>query len=165
MAYEHEHAHTDDLTSPTPVQGAASGETFRGFVIPKEPRPPESDGACVQYHRQLYQWSSSPFFARQNVECCMSGCAICVYDLYDESLTQYREAVQTLRTSLAAMNVPEHEWPEHIRPKSKKTKPVIPTQKTVSIDAFEEMERNLRQKKERELISSSSSGTAAESRS
>lgn len=97
----------------------------------------------------------------------MSGCAVCVYDLYDESLTQYREAVQTLRTSLAAMNVPEHEWPEHIRTKSKKTKPVIPTQKTVSVDAFEEMERNLRQKKERELDLSASTKTesTAESRS
>lgn len=48
MAHEHEQAHSDDLTSPTPVQGAALGNTFRGFVIPKEPRPPESDGACVQ---------------------------------------------------------------------------------------------------------------------
>lgn len=51
MAHDHEHAQTDDLTSPTPVQGAALGDTFRGLVIPKEPRPPESDGACVQYYK------------------------------------------------------------------------------------------------------------------
>lgn len=68
---------------------------------------------------------------------------------------------------MAAMNVPEHEWPERIRTKSKKTGPVIPTQKTVSVDAFEEMERNLRQKKERELDLSASTKTEspAESRS
>lgn len=142
-----------DLTSPTPVQAAAVGETFRGLVIPKEPKPPESDGTCINLYLPLQVWT--PCYSLYSylllfTECCMSGCAICVYDLYDEALTQYREAVQTLRTSLAAMNVPEHEWPRSIRTNPQPDRPAVPTQKTVSVDAFEEMERQLREKKERE---------------
>ncbi|KIJ91882.1 hypothetical protein K443DRAFT_685677 [Laccaria amethystina LaAM-08-1] len=30
-------------------------------------------------------------------ECCMSGCAVCVYDLYEESLASYEDSITTLR--------------------------------------------------------------------
>ncbi|KAH7921831.1 hypothetical protein BV22DRAFT_994447, partial [Leucogyrophana mollusca] len=96
--------------------------TFSGFIIPEEPKPPADD------------------------ECCMSGCAICVYDLYEDSLTAYKESVASLRSSLVASGIPEYEWPSNIRhpvkePGEKKT--------NVSLSAFEEMERALREKRAR----------------
>jgi hypothetical protein len=90
-------------------------------VIPEEPIPPSDE------------------------ECCMSGCAICVYDLYEESLEAYRESIVALRLSLSALSIPDSEWPDRVRtntPTAKKKQEVI-------LDAFEEMERQLKEKKER----------------
>lgn len=77
----------------------------------------------------------------------MSGCAVCVYDLYEESLEAFEEAVEILRKNLVAMNIHEHEWPEHIQTKRKSgldTQPARPA--SVVMSAFEEMERRLREK-------------------
>ncbi|KAJ7214467.1 hypothetical protein GGX14DRAFT_610941 [Mycena pura] len=60
---------------------------FRGFEIPQRPRPPAAD------------------------ECCMSGCAVCVYDLYEESRAAYRASIAALRSALASAGVPRAEWP------------------------------------------------------
>ncbi|KAI0311640.1 hypothetical protein OF83DRAFT_1166265 [Amylostereum chailletii] len=95
--------------------------TFKGLVIPEEPRPPEAD------------------------ECCMSGCAICVYDLHEESLDAYKSSVDSIRASLSAMNVPMTEWPSSIKDKTKAASPT--PQKSVVLDAFEEMERALQLKR------------------
>ncbi|EKM78410.1 hypothetical protein AGABI1DRAFT_114696 [Agaricus bisporus var. burnettii JB137-S8] len=90
--------------------------TFKGFVVPIQPLPPHSD------------------------ECCMSGCAVCVYDLYEESLEAYNESLDTLRKQLTEMNVPEYEWPKHIQTHQlKKSTNVV-------MNAFEEMERRLKEK-------------------
>ncbi|KAA1473115.1 hypothetical protein DENSPDRAFT_754763, partial [Dentipellis sp. KUC8613] len=94
-------------------------KTFRGFVIPEEPQPPESD------------------------ECCMSGCAICVYDLYQESLDNYKDALKSLRASLSALDIPQSEWPESIRENAGQA---APQRKSVTLSAFEEMERRLAEK-------------------
>ncbi|KAI6040120.1 hypothetical protein EDC04DRAFT_1567753 [Pisolithus marmoratus] len=51
-------------------EDGASTNTIAGFVIPEEPKPPADD------------------------ECCMSGCAVCVYDLYEESLLAYKNPSQ-----------------------------------------------------------------------
>lgn len=69
----------------------------------------------------------------------MSGCAICVQDLYIEALGEYRKAVESLRTSLALLKVPEDQWPPNIRTKSNAPEPP----KSVSLSAFEELERRL----------------------
>jgi hypothetical protein len=45
----------------------------------------------------------------------MSGCAICVYDLYNESLEEYDSAMSNLRAALMAEGVREEEWPERVR--------------------------------------------------
>jgi len=83
----------------------------------------------------------------------MSGCAVCVYDLYQESQNAYREAVGYLRTSLSAMHIPESEWPDSIRENARRT--VMPPQQNVSLNAFEEMERRLKQKHKREPLADS----------
>lgn len=72
----------------------------------------------------------------------MSGCAVCVYDLYEESFDAFKESVETLRKNLTAMNIPEHEWPRHIQ--TKNIQPGKPT--NVVTSAFEEMERRLKEK-------------------
>jgi hypothetical protein len=77
----------------------------------------------------------------------MSGCAVCVYDLYEESLEAFEEAVEVLRKNLVAMNMHEHEWPEHIQTKRKGGSNTPPAKSgNVVMSAFEEMERRLKEK-------------------
>ena len=73
----------------------------------------------------------------------MSGCAICVHDLYLDALSTYDEAVSSLRTKLTALNIAESEWPSNIRTSTKEKRTP-----NVSIDAFAALERALREKKE-----------------
>ncbi|KAJ3544061.1 hypothetical protein NM688_g5783 [Phlebia brevispora] len=103
------------LTSARRPSGA---RTFMGYVVPEEPQPPGPE------------------------ECCMSGCAICVQDLYIEALEEYKKAVESLRTSLKLLRVPEDEWPADIRTGRKQPK----VKKDVSLSAFEELERKLRER-------------------
>lgn len=100
------------------------GETFHGFMVPQEPKPPADD------------------------ECCMSGCAVCVYDLYEESLASYEDSITALRKSLGALGIPQDTWPLNVRPDVEKTTPE--SRKGVILNAFEEMERKLKEKKEKE---------------
>ena len=72
----------------------------------------------------------------------MSGCAVCVHDLYQESLDDYNSSVAAVRASLAAMTVPVEEWPETIRPDSERRTPLPAS--GVSLSAFQEMERALK---------------------
>jgi hypothetical protein len=80
------------------------------------------------------------------VECCMSGCAICVHDLYQESLDDYNTSVAAVRASLADLKVPEDEWPETIRPGAENRTPFSAS--NPSISAFQEMERALKARRE-----------------
>ncbi|KAF8596628.1 hypothetical protein BDV93DRAFT_527924 [Ceratobasidium sp. AG-I] len=63
----------------------------RGVRIPKRPTPPESD------------------------ECCMSGCAVCVYDLYLSSLDDFKVELRSARQRLKERAVPLVEWPDEAR--------------------------------------------------
>lgn len=76
------------------------------------------------------------------VECCMSGCAVCVYDLYEESMTAYKENVAALRNALVSMGVPEYEWPASIMSPTEN----IERKNNVALSVFEEMERALKEK-------------------
>ena len=80
-------------------------------------------------------------------ECCMSGCAICVYDLYDEAVKDYNTQVSTIRKSLEALRVPEEQWPSSLRTKRGSGKDTGP-KKSVTLSAFEELERRLQEKHE-----------------
>ncbi|KAJ7624238.1 hypothetical protein DFH06DRAFT_1230034 [Mycena polygramma] len=96
-----------------------SSRYFRGLEVPQEPRPPESD------------------------ECCMSGCAVCVYDLYEESLGAYKVSMAALRSKLAAAGIPEASWPKSVRATD-----TTGGKKPVALSAFEELEKSLKAKKE-----------------
>ncbi|KAI0264648.1 hypothetical protein BC834DRAFT_781961, partial [Gloeopeniophorella convolvens] len=93
--------------------------TFHGLVIPEEPKAPGSD------------------------DCCMSGCAICVHDLYQDSLAAHAAALASVRASLASMDVPVAQWPARIRPDADTT--AQPKART-ALSAFEEFERALEAK-------------------
>ncbi|TEB32782.1 hypothetical protein FA13DRAFT_1837911 [Coprinellus micaceus] len=103
-------------------KGRENVEMFKGFIIPKKPNPPADD------------------------ECCMSGCAICVYDLYEDSLESYYEGVQAIQSKLRALGVPDPEWPESIRPKYSGNSTEASGRgsgKSQVLSAFEELERKL----------------------
>ncbi len=44
-------------------------------------------------------------------ECCMSSCAVCVYDLYATALEDYQDDLVRARNDLTAKGVPVPEWP------------------------------------------------------
>lgn len=76
----------------------------------------------------------------------MSGCAICVYDLYQESLDAYKTAAVSVRASLTSMGVPVEQWPENIRVDlERKATP------SIILSAFEEMERELKARHKAEV--------------
>jgi hypothetical protein len=77
----------------------------------------------------------------------MSGCAICVHDLYIDALATYNESAASLRSSLSALNIPEFEWPSSIRTSCVGAKEE--RLNNVSMDAFAALERSLKEKKQR----------------
>ncbi|KAK0504644.1 hypothetical protein EDD18DRAFT_307335 [Armillaria luteobubalina] len=113
----------DELSGslPTVLEKAEKNKKqnmFRGLVVPELPRAPESD------------------------ECCMSGCAVCVYDLYEESMAAYKKNVAVLRNTLVSMGVPEYEWPTSIMSPTEN----VERKSNVTLSVFEEMERALKEK-------------------
>lgn len=95
-------------------------------------------------------------------ECCMSGCAVCVYDLYDEARTDYIQAIEKIRADLIGMSVPEHEWPPDIRsgPQDAQSNP---TPKTASVlSAFEQLELALKAKREKTMDAPPNSSASTE---
>jgi hypothetical protein len=118
-----------------------SVETFHGFVVPQGPKPPADDGAFL-----LNNGPYPYIFINHITECCMSGCIVCVYDLYEESLASYEDSITTLRESLGALGIPPDTWPVNVRPDVKKSTPE--SRKAVIFNTFEEMERKLKEKKE-----------------
>ena len=90
-------------------------------------------------------------------ECCMSGCAICVQDIYQESLDAYNESISSLRASLFALRVPEAEWPTDIQTNAANGEGERKGISNVSLDAFVEMERALELKKKEGVMSELSS--------
>ncbi|KAF8997737.1 hypothetical protein BDQ17DRAFT_1362933 [Cyathus striatus] len=117
--------HTTADAAHTPSTAAKYDiNTFHGFKIPEEPKPPADD------------------------ECCMSGCAVCVYDLYEESLQAYKDSLEALRSSLVKLNIPEGEWPASIQLSSpSNTSQGTPQQRQEAVmSAFEKMELALKAK-------------------
>jgi hypothetical protein len=76
----------------------------------------------------------------------MSGCAVCVYDLYEDSLLTYRASLASLRTQLESMGVARSEWPSRI--KSLPNPQAAQRPSNTSLDAFEAMEKALRAKQQ-----------------
>ncbi|KAJ1301895.1 hypothetical protein OPQ81_000735 [Rhizoctonia solani] len=86
-------ATTDAITPPSPTP---KDIYLAGIKIPSRPKPPESD------------------------ECCMSGCAVCVYDLYLSSLDDYKKEARTVRSQLKERAIPVDEWPEDLQEQDRK---------------------------------------------
>jgi Oxidoreductase-like protein, N-terminal len=83
----------------------------------------------------------------------MSGCAICIHDLYLDALAAYHESVSSLRMSLSALDIPESEWPSNIQTSGVESKEE--RKSDVNTDAFLALERSLREKKATDNLSSS----------
>ncbi|KAJ7676207.1 oxidoreductase-like protein [Mycena rosella] len=90
----------------------------RGLEVPQRPKAPESD------------------------ECCMSGCAVCVYDLYEESLGTYNESLAAFRAKLASADITEAVCSANVRSGVEKKSPTL--------SALEELERALNAKRSSE---------------
>ncbi|KAJ6503868.1 oxidoreductase-like protein, partial [Mycena sanguinolenta] len=105
--------------STSPTTQTSEANYFRGLKIPQQPKPPQSD------------------------ECCMSGCAICVYDLYEDSLSAYTDSMAAFRTTLSSAGIPEESWPTSVR-----TGDTAARAKPVTMSAFEELERSLKAKRD-----------------
>jgi hypothetical protein len=80
-------------------------------------------------------------------ECCMSGCAICVYDLYDSALKDFKFEVAKLRDALNALDIQETDWPNEIRAQEKQGTRESSGTMNVSLSAFELLEQRLAQKR------------------
>ena len=68
----------------------------------------------------------------------MSGCAICVYDLYHVALTNYNEKMQLIRSNLSALDVPQSQWPKQLR------EGLLEVPKDPTLSAFEALEMKLK---------------------
>lgn len=75
----------------------------------------------------------------------MSGCAICVYDLYNEALEAYDRDVASVRSALVERGIAESDWPSQLQRKEQ------PEKKDVVLSAFEQMELELAEKHRREI--------------
>lgn len=76
-----------------PPSSAATQPTLRGIKIPLKPSPPGAE------------------------DCCMSGCARCVYDLFKEDLEDYQESLSEARSALLALTTPpvsREEWDDEL---------------------------------------------------
>ncbi|KAJ3793029.1 oxidoreductase-like protein [Lentinula aff. detonsa] len=125
---EYENIHRSVLSGSNTGRLPAAGTgvvAYRGIIIPEKPKKPQSD------------------------ECCMSGCAVCVYDLYEDSLTAYREAVAKVTGALKSMEVPEADWPRNLRTSERN--------KDVTLTVFEQMELEIQRRKQDKLDTNSGS--------
>ena len=98
-------------------------------------------------------------------ECCMSGCAVCVYDLYDEARQDYIHAMDKLRTELTKIGVPKSQWPADVQGDGQDgdLTPTPRPSQSVTLSAFEELELALKAKRERDASRSSTNVTQARS--
>ncbi|KAG9125737.1 hypothetical protein FRC07_006422 [Ceratobasidium sp. 392] len=110
---------------PVSVPKMLSEVVVRGVKIPQKPKPPESD------------------------ECCMSGCAVCVYDLYLSSLEDYKQSLLSARSQLQSRFVPLSEWPDEVREAQPQDdeQPLDSLNLDPSMKAFLILEKKLGQKK------------------
>jgi hypothetical protein len=76
----------------------------------------------------------------------MSGCAICVYDLYEDAVLTYKASLASLRTQLRSMEIPQSEWPSRVG--SSPDSPAVQRPSNTSFDAFEAMEKALKAKQQ-----------------
>ncbi|KAG8897884.1 hypothetical protein FRB99_007858 [Tulasnella sp. 403] len=91
-------------------------------------------------------------------ECCMSGCAVCVHDIYVDTLSDYRHALLDVRDTLVRNSIGKSLWPKEVsdaddrdKPKDGNATPVdddIDPNLDPTMKAFLAMEKALKQKKD-----------------
>jgi hypothetical protein len=137
---------------PRPPPRTEKVEMFRGFIVPEVPQEPGPEGMFIL----LLTIDNTYLYLSGLTECCMSGCAICVNDLYADALTSYQNAVGSLRSSLISAGIPEAEWPTKVQVGTKAASggasgasmgAMGAKAGNVALSAFEEMERALAAKK------------------
>lgn len=102
-------------TTPNPAQRTSSAESPATAI--------ESNTAERRREEQLSKSDKQPIYVRGVLvprtpdapgpeDCCMSGCARCVYDLYKEDLDDYQETMSEVRKKLEEMKPPlsDVEW-------------------------------------------------------
>jgi hypothetical protein len=80
----------------------------------------------------------------------MSGCAVCVSDLYADSLQTYRERLAFAKTQLSERRVPKEQWPPEVRAEAAGGVEAIQdpreAQMDANISAFLALEKKLEEK-------------------
>ena len=147
---------SETVQTTSTSQDKGNRRVFRGLVIPERPKPPADDGT--------FALDVCAFCPHQYIlsECCMSGCAVCVYDLYDEARTDYIQAVDKIRADLVRMSVPEHEWPPDIRSNPQDAQSDPAPKATPVLNAFEQLELALKAKKEKAVNATPNSTASTE---
>ena len=77
----------------------------------------------------------------------MSGCAVCVYDLYESALADFREQLASVQKALKAKGVPVSEWPSSLR--TMPSPSGEPLDQDVYGAAFRALEKALKEKRSR----------------
>lgn len=85
----------------------------------------------------------------------MSGCALCVYDLYDDALAAYSDACRAACNELRAQGVNKSAWPTELRDNKDITEDGpnggMPVKRVDPVRAaFEQMERELMARRAKE---------------
>lgn len=78
----------------------------------------------------------------------MSGCAVCVYDLYEDALETYRDELSLTHREFISKNIPKALWPMEIKQleESGRSKKKVMSTGSASMDAFKQLELRLKEK-------------------
>lgn len=71
-----------------------------------------------------------------------------MYDLYEDALTTYKEAVSVVQANLNERSIPESEWPSSIANLAVKNG----RKRDTTLSVFEEMEKRLKAKQEQNRL-------------
>ncbi|KAG9083725.1 hypothetical protein FS749_005780 [Ceratobasidium sp. UAMH 11750] len=78
----------------------------------------------------------------------MSGCAVCVYDLYLSALDDYKQSLLVVRNQLESRSVPLSQWPDGVRlAQPQEEEPLDNLDLDPSMKAFLILEKKIGQKK------------------
>ncbi|KAG8864005.1 hypothetical protein FRB96_006878 [Tulasnella sp. 330] len=85
-------------------------------------------------------------------DCCMSGCAVCVHDLYIDALQSYTASLRHIRDTLSKRAIPQQNWPSVIWALKDDSDNAddegVPSDLDPATRAFMMLERELKKKKQ-----------------